>query len=70
MVTEDDAAKILDFDLATLAEAPFPDDDAPTVSRGHADHLSREGAIAGTLAYMSPEQAAGKPLDARTEATS
>ena len=68
MVTEDDAAKILDFGLAKLAEAPFPDDDTPTLSAGHhGKHLSREGAIAGTLAYMSPEQAAGKPVDARTD---
>ena len=68
MVTEDDAAKILDFGLAKLAETPFPDDDTPTLSAGHhGKHLSREGAIAGTLAYMSPEQAAGKPVDARTD---
>src|SRR5512143_469939 len=66
MVTEDDAAKVLDFGLAKLTQAPFPGDDAPTVSRGHA-HLSREGAVAGTLAYMSPEQAAGRPVDARTD---
>ena len=67
MLTEDDAAKILDFGLAKLAEAPFPGDDELTVSRGQAEQLSREGAIAGTLAYMSPEQAAGKPVDARTD---
>ena len=68
MVTEDDTAKILDFGLAKLAEAPFPDEDTPTLSAGHhGKHLSREGAIAGTLAYMSPEQAAGKPVDARTD---
>jgi Tol biopolymer transport system component len=66
MVTEDDTAKILDFGLAKLAETPFPGDDAVTLSSGDA-HLSREGAIAGTLAYMSPEQAAGKPVDARTD---
>jgi predicted Ser/Thr protein kinase len=65
MVTEDDTAKVLDFGLAKLAEAPYPDD-APTVSRGHAP-LTGEGAVAGTLAYMSPEQAAGKPVDARTD---
>jgi tetratricopeptide (TPR) repeat protein/predicted Ser/Thr protein kinase len=67
MVTEDDTVKILDFGLAKLTEAPFPGDEAPTVSRGHAEHLSREGVIAGTLAYMSPEQTAGRSVDARTD---
>jgi Tol biopolymer transport system component/predicted Ser/Thr protein kinase len=67
MVTEDDTAKILDFGLAKLTEAPFPGDEAPTVSRGRVEQPSREGAVAGTLAYMSPEQAAGRPVDARTD---
>jgi dipeptidyl aminopeptidase/acylaminoacyl peptidase len=67
MVTEDDTAKILDFGLAKLAEAPFAGDEAPTASRGPVEMLTREGAVAGTLAYMSPEQAAGKNLDARTD---
>jgi Tol biopolymer transport system component len=66
MVTEDDTAKILDFGLAKLTQAPFPGDEAPTVSRGHAP-LTHGGAVAGTLAYMSPEQAAGRPVDARTD---
>jgi Tol biopolymer transport system component/predicted Ser/Thr protein kinase len=67
MVTEDDTAKVLDFGLAKLAETPFAGDEAPTVSRGQVEKLTREGAVAGTLAYMSPEQAAGKPVDARTD---
>jgi Tol biopolymer transport system component/predicted Ser/Thr protein kinase len=67
MVAEDDTAKVLDFGLAKLAEAPFAGDEAPTVSRGHVERLTREGAVVGTLAYMSPEQAAGKPVDARTD---
>ena len=67
MVTEDDTVKILDFGLAKLAETPFPGDDEPTVSRRDEGQLTREGAIAGTLAYMSPEQSAGRPVDARTD---
>jgi Tol biopolymer transport system component/predicted Ser/Thr protein kinase len=67
MVTEDDTAKVLDFGLAKLAEAPFAGDEAPTVSRGRVEKRTREGAVAGTLAYMSPEQAAGKNVDARTD---
>jgi Tol biopolymer transport system component len=67
MVTEDDTVKVLDFGLAKLTQAPFSGDEAPTASRRPEDHLSREGAIAGTLAYMSPEQATGRPVDARTD---
>jgi Tol biopolymer transport system component/predicted Ser/Thr protein kinase len=67
MVTEDDTVKILDFGLAKLAEAPFPDDEAPTVSLKHRESPTRDGALVGTLAYMSPEQAAGRPVDARSD---
>ena len=48
-------AKILDFGLATLMGA---DDDATRTA---------EGMVIGTAAYMSPEQAEGKPLDARSD---
>ena len=66
MVTEDDTAKILDFGLAKLAEAPFPDDDADGQPRA-GEHDAARARSLGTLAYMSPEQAAGKPVDARSD---
>ena len=52
-------AKLLDFGIAKLIE-PSP---------GSADDATRtiEGAVIGTAAYMSPEQAEGKPLDARSD---
>jgi predicted Ser/Thr protein kinase len=68
MVTAEDTAKVLDFGLAKLSEAPFPEDDAPTLSAGHLDApATRAGAVVGTLAYMSPEQAQGRLVDARSD---
>jgi eukaryotic-like serine/threonine-protein kinase len=58
-------AKNLDFGLAKLQAATGTDADA-TLSQ-EALQLSTPGAAMGTLAYMSPEQARGEELDARTD---
>jgi eukaryotic-like serine/threonine-protein kinase len=58
----DRIVKVLDFGLAKLT-APGPDEVAPT--RTQLD--SHIGAIVGTVAYMSPEQARGEPVDGRTD---
>jgi len=59
-------AKILDFGLAQQGAAQHHADSAvPTITAE--EHLTSPGAAVGTVAYMSPEQVAGKELDARTD---
>ena len=66
-VTNLGQAKILDFGLAKQGtEKPGAADSAlPTITRE--EHLTSPGSTVGTIAYMSPEQVAGKDLDARTD---
>jgi serine/threonine protein kinase/Tol biopolymer transport system component len=62
MIASDGRAKILDFGLAKQAtHTPQGSSDALTV------HQTEAGVILGTVSYMSPEQARGKPTDHRSD---
>ncbi len=65
-VTPEGKVKILDFGLAKAFEAEPPITDisqSPTLT----EEMTRAGVILGTAAYMSPEQAKGKPVDKRAD---
>ena len=62
MLTPRGHVKVLDFGLAKMTEArPAQGSNADT------RFLSEPGALLGTVEYMSPEQALGRPVDARTD---
>jgi hypothetical protein len=68
-LTPDGVVKLLDFGLAKVREenAPAASAASPTMSPTLSLAMTQAGVILGTAAYMSPEQARGKPVDKRVD---
>ena len=66
IVTPQGLVKILDFGLAKLSESTDTDAYAETL-HGEGSPITEDGTILGTVAYMSPEQAEAKKIDARSD---
>ena len=65
MVRPDGYVKLLDFGIAKLTQRPDESPDTDQITRTLSQ--TRDGAIVGTVPYMSPEQARGAAVDARSD---
>jgi eukaryotic-like serine/threonine-protein kinase len=67
MIMPEGRVKVLDFGLAKLATGGLFGTDSETNVGTRAATLTTEGAVVGTVPYMSPEQLQGAPVDHRTD---
>lgn len=63
LVAKNGYAKLADFGLAKIQEPQTPSDETATTTVGR----TQPGVVMGTIPYMSPEQASGRKLDARSD---
>jgi Tol biopolymer transport system component len=66
-LTKDGRIKILDFGIAKLTTSELVSDSGEPASAANMTTQTKSGSVLGTLAYMSPEQLRGKPVDHRSD---
>src|SRR5713226_4111100 len=67
MIPPAGVVKVLDFGLAAVTQPSAASEGDPSNSPTLTMHATKAGMIMGTAAYMSPEQASGKPVDRRAD---